>query len=132
MRTYYHFCEESLENVFSVRDETFLMNATNLSIPQLMELHINTLYCCDVEGRMRAVNEAGEPPAPRFYMGRTKQGNFWRFRHDLPAALVDQLDQLCRAEPITSDLATPPKMYAAIHRVLNQRGDEPHEYRGPA
>lgn len=81
---------------------------------------------------MRAVNEAGEPPAPRFYMGRTAQGNYWRFRYDLPTALVAQLDALCRAEPITNDFSTPPQMVNAIHAALHQGDDNAHEYRGPA
>jgi RimJ/RimL family protein N-acetyltransferase len=99
---------------------------------ELMELHLHTLYRCDADGRLRCVNEVGEPPAPRFYLGRTHQGNLWRFRHDLPAATAAQLDRLCRAEPPTADLARPPQHEAAIRAVLHDHAPLTGEYRGPA
>ncbi|HXF64428.1 MAG TPA: GNAT family N-acetyltransferase, partial [Caldilineaceae bacterium] len=73
-----------------------------------------------------------KPPAPRFYMGRTRAGNLWRFRHDLPAATMDALDRLCRAEPVTADLASPPRAYAAIRAILQDHAPVAGEYRGPA
>lgn len=97
-----------------------------------MDLHINTAFCCDPEGRLRAVNEPEKPPAPRFYMVRTPAGNHWRFRYDLPAATIQQLDQLCRAEPPSADFARPPQQSAAIKAVLAAQAPLQDEYRGPA
>lgn len=97
-----------------------------------MEIHINTLFRCDPEGRLRCVNEPGNPPAPRFYMGRTNAGNRWRFRYDLPADLVAQLEALCQSEPVTTDLETLPQSYAAIKAVLAAWEPIKNEYRGPA
>lgn len=105
---------------------------TELSPLELMELHLHTLYGCAPDGRLQWVNELGKPPAPRFYMGRTRDGNLWRFRHDLPAATVEQLNRLCRAEPVTADLASPPRAYAAIRAVLHDHAPIAGEYRGPA
>lgn len=101
---------------------------------QLMEIHINTLYGVDAQGRLRCVNEIGEPPAPLFYMGRTLEGNTWRFRHDLPADMVDELDYLCDAEPVATDLTTPPQNYASIWAVLREHAtlQGQAEYRGLA
>ncbi|MEZ4736561.1 MAG: GNAT family N-acetyltransferase [Caldilineaceae bacterium] len=104
----------------------------NLPDFHLMSLHIQTLYVCDHNGRLLAVNEPGNPSAPRFYLGRTPSGNQWRFRHDLPAAIVAQLEALCQAEPVTSDLHDQPQHYAAIKAVLAAQAPIEAEYRGPA
>ncbi len=98
----------------------------------LMELQVETLYRCDPDGRLRCVNEPGDPPAPRFFMGRTPGGNLWRFRHDLPADLVQTLEQLCRAELASDDLAQPPHGYAAIRATLAAHAPIVSEFRGPA
>lgn len=99
---------------------------------QWMTIHINTLFQCDPDGRLRCVNEPGNPPAPRFYMGRTSEGNYWRFRYDLPAHLVAQLEALCQSEPITADLEALPQNYATIQAVLAAAAPIESEYRGPA
>lgn len=103
-----------------------------ISNQHLMELQINTLYQCDGAGRLRCINEPGYPPAPRFFMGRTTAGNAWRFRSDLPAPLVAQLDELCQAEPVPTDLHTLPQHYAAIKAALAAHAPITSEYRGPA
>ncbi|MFN8443496.1 MAG: GNAT family N-acetyltransferase [Caldilineaceae bacterium] len=99
---------------------------------QLMQLHITTLYRFDEGGRLLATNELGFPTAPRFYLGRTTEGNFWRFRHDLPATICQRLEVLCQAEPVAADLRTPLEQYLAIRRVLEEDAPIEHEYRGPA
>lgn len=99
---------------------------------QLMEIHVNTLFRCDPDGRLRSVNELGEPPAPLFYMGRTPEGNFWRFRYDLPRDTVQQLEPLCQSEPVSADLVSPPRTYAAIRAILHEHTPVQDEYRGPA
>lgn len=99
---------------------------------QLMQLHITTLYRLDESGRLLATNELGFPSAPRFYLGRTTEGNFWRFRHDLPTSICRQIEELCKAEPITFDLRTPPEHELAIRRLLQADAAIEHEYRGPA
>ncbi len=100
---------------------------------QLIDIHINTLYICDADGRLRFVREPGEPYAPgRFMMVRTPTGNSWRFRHDLPAALVDELDALCCAEPVAADLRPEPVAAARIRAALDGHAQVDEEYRGPA
>jgi GNAT superfamily N-acetyltransferase len=97
-----------------------------------MELQVETLYRCDPDGRLRCVNEPGDPIAPRFFMGRTPGGNLWRFTHDLPDDLVQALEQLCRAEPVSDDLASPPQHYAAVRAALHTHALIVSEFRGPA
>lgn len=103
-----------------------------MSNREWMEIHINTLFQCDAAGRLRCVNEPGNPPAPRFYMGRTSEGNCWRFRYDLPAEMVAQLELLCQSEPVTADFQALPQNYAAIKTLLASQSPVESEYRGPA
>lgn len=104
--------------------------------PARLETQIRTLYRCDPDGRLRYVNEPGSadalPPAPRFFMGRTRGGNQWRFRHDLPPAVVRELTPLCRAEPVVKDFTAPATYATAIKQTLAQHAPLKDEYRGPA
>jgi hypothetical protein len=63
-----------------------------LSDRQLIEIQTNTLFTHDNAGRIVAVNEPDGAAAPRFFLGRTVEGNVWRFRHDLPEHLIQQLN----------------------------------------
>ena len=104
----------------------------SLTPVQRFDLHIDTLFRCDPDGRLRCVNEMGDPPAPRFFMGRTSEGNRWRFRHDLPDKVIDALEPLCQSEPTRSEFASLPQNYAAIRAVLEKHAPIQQEYRGPA
>jgi hypothetical protein len=97
----------------------------------LIRLQTATLYRLDEQGRMLCVNEPDEPRAPRLFMGRTLAGNIWSFRHDLPADLVDALEQLCRAEPVVADHQALPAGYDALRAVLAAHAPVAEEYRGP-
>jgi hypothetical protein len=55
---------------------------------ELMRLHVRALFTHDGAGRLVAANEPGGGAAPRFFLGRTAQGNIWRVRHDVDAALA--------------------------------------------
>lgn len=98
----------------------------------LLDMQISTLYHCDTAGRLLCINEPGNPPAPRFFMGRTTAGNQWRFRHDLPNDLAARLNALCAAEPVRTDLHAPPQQYTAIKAALAAHAPITNEYRGPA
>jgi thiamine monophosphate kinase len=95
---------------------------------QWIDLQVATLFICDAGGRLRYINEPGYTeaeldPAPRFFMGRTTEGNIWRFRHDLPDGLLHELEQLCRAEPVAVNLTDPPVHAAAIRAALHAHAD---------
>jgi RimJ/RimL family protein N-acetyltransferase len=64
-----------------------------------MRLHVEALFTRDAAGRLLTVNDAGAAPAPRFFLGCTPNGNAWRFRHDVDAALADDLRRLCESQP---------------------------------
>jgi hypothetical protein len=97
-----------------------------------MALQVGVLYRLDGAGRLRCVNEPHEPPAPRFFIGRTAHGNLWRFRSDLLEDLCRELDRICAAEPVTTDFSKPAAGAAAIKAVLTTAGPVSDEYRGPA
>lgn len=103
---------------------------------ELLEIQINTLFRTTATGRLRYVNEPGPdescPPAPRFFMGRTREGNLWRFHAELPATIVSELDELCRNEPIVDDLTVPSRQADTIRAVLACTGPLKSEYQGPA
>ncbi|MGG4398251.1 hypothetical protein ABEX25_28675 [Paenibacillus thiaminolyticus] len=70
---------------------------------KLMESHAEAMFTHDRNMRLLTINEPwpGQPPAPRFFLGRTIEGSaLCRIRHDVPEKLVAQLKELCADEPI--------------------------------
>ena len=65
----------------------------------LMRLHVEALFTHDDAGRLLAVNEPRGAAAPRFFLGRTADGNVWGFRHNVDATLVNELRALCESQP---------------------------------
>lgn len=104
----------------------------SLSDLELLELQIDALWTHDADGRICRVNEPEGDPAPRFFLGRTKQGNLWRFRDDVPAEAVHKLEQLAAAEPVTDDLRAQPVNFSAFCDVLRPYGEVRDIYAGPA
>lgn len=107
---------------------------------ELLELQTAALFVADLDGRLRFVREPGEeeaglPAAPRLFLGRTPGGNVWRFRHDLPAALVREIEDLCRTEPVLlgyTGAADEPRNAAAIRSLLAAHAPITAQARGPA
>lgn len=75
---------------------------------QLLRLHVAALFSLDERGRLARVNEPDGGPAPRLFLGRTREGDAWWFRHDVPEDVVLEL----RAVAPDSSLDAAP--YAAI------------------
>ena len=90
-----------------------------------------------IGNRLLAVNEPGDPrpddpPPPRLYLGRTRAGHLWRFRHDLPESLVAELEAAASAEPVAADLSRPPRCLAALQATLARDGPLTGTWSGPA
>lgn len=98
----------------------------------LLDRQIATLFRLDGAGRLLAINEPGDPPAPRVFLGRTVVGNRWHLRHDLPAPLAATLARILAAEPIAADLAAPPATVVALRAALAADAPIVSEWSGPA
>ena len=88
---------------------------------ELMNIHVRALFTHDSESRLLFVNEPDNAvtPAPRLFLGRTREGNIWRFRTDLPDELCKELDVLCADEPpVNAEFNEPPRHLEAFVRLL--------------
>ena len=103
-----------------------------LSDRELMELQAEALFTFDEEGRMLRINEPDGGPAPRFFLGRTKAGHVWRFRHDLSRELARVLEDLARSEPSSGALAEYPIGYERILATLGLDAGGEGTFCGPA
>ncbi len=82
-------------------------------------MHVQVLFTHDAHARLLFVNEpGGGAPAPRLFFGRTREGNLWRFRADLPESLIEELAALCVDEPVGKEFHRPPRHVAAYVRLL--------------
>jgi GNAT acetyltransferase len=99
---------------------------------RLMEIQADTLYTRDPSGCIHRVREPYGGPAPRFFFGRTQQGNIWRFRYDLPERVRDSLERLASDEPVIQDLRAAPQNLAAFVTALGDDPANPHPDSGPA
>jgi hypothetical protein len=101
---------------------------------ELMAMHVRALFTHDAGGRLLLVNEpgGGGDRAPRFFLGRTRAGNLWRFRADLPENLVEELGALCVDEPVGQALRRKPRHFAAYVRLLANHAPVQKISAGPA
>ncbi len=103
----------------------------------LMQIHVSALYRHDQRHRLLAVNEPGDrrpddPPPPRLFLGRTRAGHLWRFRHDLPESSIDELETVLRIEPVAADLSQPPQCLPALQAALARDAPLAGMWSGPA
>lgn len=98
-----------------------------------MAAHVRALFIHDARSRLLSVNEpGGGPPAPRLFFGRTRAGNLWRFRADLPGPLVEELEALCKDEPAGGEFRSPPRHAARYVRLLEAHAPVRALEAGPA
>jgi hypothetical protein len=82
-----------------------------------MAIHVQALFTHDAHSRLLFVNEpGGGEPAPRLFFGRTRVGNLWRFRADLPESLIAELEALCVDEPVGMEFHSTPRHIEAYVR----------------
>ncbi|MCY3647005.1 MAG: GNAT family N-acetyltransferase [Chloroflexi bacterium] len=97
-----------------------------------LELHLSALFVHDERGRIVTRNALDRGPAPRFFLGRTPDGNRWRFRDDLPDDFVSRLEALCREEPPATDLRAPPRHGERYRELLAADAPVAETWSGPA
>jgi RimJ/RimL family protein N-acetyltransferase len=102
---------------------------------ELMSIHVRALFTHNAESRLLSVNEpdSAVAPAPRLFLGRTRVGNVWRFRADLPAHLIQALDSLCADEPpLHTAFDEPPRHVDRYVRLLEEHAPVESVSAGPA
>jgi RimJ/RimL family protein N-acetyltransferase len=99
---------------------------------ELMELHVDALFRHTAAGRLVETREAAPAPAPRFFLGRTRNGHLCRFRDDLPTSLAHRLETLAAAEPVLPDLAPEPVHLSQFQELLQEHGAIQRAWLGPA
>ena len=97
-----------------------------------MRLHVETLFTMDDGGRLVSMNEAGGGPAPRFFLGRTPDGNVWNVRHDLDPGLVAGVEELVRSEPAALQTGPMPHTAAPYLDLLSRHDSIQRVWAGPA
>jgi RimJ/RimL family protein N-acetyltransferase len=104
----------------------------DISDVRLLELQVEAMFTHDAAGHMVAINEPGGGPAPRFFLGRSRMGNVWRVRHDLPEATARRLEALAASEHVRDDLRAEPRHIAAYLEALGADQDVRAVVTGPA
>jgi RimJ/RimL family protein N-acetyltransferase len=98
----------------------------------LIDLQAEALFTHDANGRIVRINEADGGPAPRFFLGRTPEGNIWRIRHDVPVEIARDLESLAASELVSSDLESPPSQLDAMLAALGRHQPASLGHAGPA
>lgn len=97
-----------------------------------LDLHVRALFVHDERGRIVTRNALDGGPAPRFFLGRTADGNRWRVRHDVPEDLAARIDALSAEEPVVADLRDPPRHAARYRDLLSGHATVREAWAGPA
>ncbi len=93
-------------------------------------MHVNALYVHDEQMRMLAINQWDGGNVPRFFLGRTRLGNVWRFRADLPTKLIKELEALCVQE--TGAVLKDPQFKDAYIQLLSAHTPIKALWQGPS
>lgn len=84
---------------------------------ELMHHHINALFKLDNEERMTVVNEPPYHPAPKIFIGTTKEGSVVRYGNTLSDSFITKIEEVIQKNGI--DLAEIIKNFQQLYE-LNQ------------
>ncbi|MEQ8674535.1 MAG: GNAT family N-acetyltransferase [Aggregatilineales bacterium] len=98
----------------------------------LIQLQVEALFVHDENGRLLRINEQSNPnPAARFVLSRSKSGNLWRTRYDLPPELTAELERLAASEPVLTVHTEPPHHADEYTRLLQTHMPIVSTFSGP-
>lgn len=80
------------------------------------DLHIQTCFVLDDNGRIVSTREPNAKRGPLFTMVKSKDACVWAIRSDVPPAVANEIDRLAREEPPTSELRQAP---VQAHRYIS-------------
>jgi hypothetical protein len=98
----------------------------------LMRLHVEALFAHDAHGRLLRVNEPGGAAAPRFFLGRTADGDLCRFRHDVDEEVRRALAAAVRDDPGRDPLDEGASHAARYATILARAAPVERTWVGPA
>ena len=104
----------------------------SMSDLQLLRLQADALFTHDKRGRMLRVNEPEGERTPRFFFARSREGNIWRYRDDLPKEALQALDALATAETVGEDLRAAPRNLDSFLTALGGTQEGASIESGPA
>jgi RimJ/RimL family protein N-acetyltransferase len=106
-------------------------SATLNPMASLIETQLDVLLSRNQEGRLSTTRDPIPRPAPRLFLGRSRDGNTWATRRDVDPETSSELERLCSAEqPLVNP--SPEHPPACRDRVLELLGPTEFEWRGPA
>lgn len=97
-----------------------------------MLLQVDALFVADARGRLLRRSGPGSEAPPRFFFGRTRHGNLWRFAAGLPERLVAELARLASGERLGRPLEAPPERFESFRARLEAEAPIERVYHGPA
>ncbi|HDR7913425.1 TPA: GNAT family N-acetyltransferase [Bacillus wiedmannii] len=96
-----------------------------LSELDLIAIQVEVLFIHNQVGKMKYINEQGNPKAPRFFLGRTCEGSITRYHCDLDDETVSKIEKLIREPSNHIEIAK-------IIDVLNEERTVKNIWMGPA
>ncbi|HJU66701.1 MAG TPA: GNAT family N-acetyltransferase [Gemmatimonadaceae bacterium] len=85
------------------------------------ELHLQTLFVLNGDGRITSTREPGGSPGPLFFLVRSVARCAWAVRADVPEDVAIEIHRLARSEPPHEDLRDAP-VHADRYRSLLAQG----------
>jgi len=98
----------------------------------VMRTHIEALFTHDARGDLVRVNEPNGGAAPRFFLGRTMQGDVWRFRHDVTSDMRAELEAAIRDDKRRGIAVDSPIDSAPYQEILARSAPVERTEVGPA
>jgi hypothetical protein len=102
------------------------------SVLELMEMQARALFTYDKNNFICEINDMYHAPAPRFFMGRTLEGDVLRFRYDLPEGIIKRLKALIANEPMHDKVSIDSALLKKIKEILQEHQEIQKIQEGPA
>lgn len=96
-----------------------------LSELDLIAIQVEVLFVHNQVGKMKYINEQGNPKAPRFFLGITREGSITRYHCDLDDETVGKIEKLIREPSNHIEIAK-------IIDLLNEERTVKNIWMGPA
>ena len=91
-----------------------------------MRIHVEALFTRDDHGDLVRVNEPNGSVAPRFFLGRTTDGDMWWFRHDVAPDVRAELEAAIRGNGGPTNAIESPIDPAPYQQILERSAPVEH------